>query len=174
MPSSTEFNSWLGTLFGRPEVEVSHLLRDSTALRFLIAWSLFESKCFSGLVKAKKIDKYAKSVSQSICRDSIADAVAHFHARYQDKDCFEHLMYGQENSRLARLLEQPIDNLSGDDRAFLLVFVVYRFRNNIFHGNKPVDSWLQYNEQIQYCISAMQVFVSHAEHAAPSIRSEAA
>lgn len=174
MSSSTAFHSWLAALFEQSEIEVRCLMDDGTALQFLIAWSLFEAKCFSGYVKAAKISAYAESVSPSICQQSISGAVAHFHERYQDKSAFKNLLHKQENSRLSELIGLKLAELTDEDRVFFLVFVVYRFRNNIFHGNKGVDSWLRYREQIQHCIGAMQVFVSHAEQAAPSIRAEAA
>ena len=50
--------------------------------------------------------------------------------------------------------------LSESDMIFMLVFVIYRFRNNIFHGNKGVGSWLQYKEQIKWCFTVMQLLIS--------------
>lgn len=174
MSCSTEFHSWLAAIFKQSEVEVRHLMNDRTALQFLMAWSLFEAKCFSGFVKAAQIAAYAKRVSPSICQQSISDAIAHFHARYQDKCRFKHLMYKQEDARLSRLIGLRLAELTDEDRVFFLVFVIYRFRNNIFHGNKGVDSWLRYRDQIQHCIGAMQVFVSYAEQVAPSMQAETA
>jgi hypothetical protein len=59
MPHRSSFQSWLGTLVGHSEFEVRRLLEDESALHFLVAWSLFESKCFAGFVKAKQIEHYA-------------------------------------------------------------------------------------------------------------------
>ena len=42
----------------------------------------------------------------------------------------------------------------------MLLVVVYRFRNNIFHGNKGVDSWLQYRPQIEKCTNVMQHLIT--------------
>ena len=52
---------------------------------------------------------------------------------------------------------------------YSVVVVVYRFRNNMFHGNKGVASWLRYREQIALCVLAMQEFIAHAEALTPTM-----
>ena len=32
------------------------------------------------------------------------------------------------------------------------LYVIYRFRNNIFHGNKTIFEWLNNREQIEDCV----------------------
>jgi len=169
-PKAATFHSWLGTLFGHSELQVRRLLDDEAALHFLMAWSLFESKCFGGFVRAAKIECYARLTSKSIAAATLPDAAEHFHARYQDSKLFENLMHEQRNERLSSLLKAHFANLTTEDRLFFLVFVIYRYRNNIFHGNKGVMSWLHYREQIQYCIAAMQFMVSHAEQIKPTMK----
>ncbi len=67
------------------------------------------------------------------------------------------------------LLAKSVNRLSDAESVFLLSFVVYRFRNNIFHGNKGVNSWLSYTEQIELCIRSMMAFVNHAESRLPTM-----
>lgn len=174
MPTTATFHSWLGTLFGHSESQVLLLLDNKMALQFLVAWSLFESKCFAGYVRAPDIAQYAQRTAPSIGPAALRDAAAHFHARYQDRKRFENLMHGHKDQRLLALLGRPFDELTSEDRLFLLVFVVFRYRNNIFHGNKGVESWLFYREQIQICVQAMQILVSHAEQTTPTMKDEAA
>lgn len=174
MTSSSTFASWLGTLFRHSELQVRRLLDDGTALHFLVAWSLFESKCFSGFVKAAEIASYAERVAPRFGPQAVHDAVVHFYQRYQHETLFRNLMHRQKDERLSGLLEGSMDQLSPQDKVYFVVFVIHRFRNNIFHGNKGVDSWLKYRQQIQYCVEAMQVLVSDAEHAEPTMNAEAA
>lgn len=174
MSSNATFHSWLGELFGHSELQVRRLLDDRTALEFLVAWSLFESKCFAGYVKAEEIEQYAKRTALSVSLAELRDTAAHFHARYQDKTRFANLMHGKKNPRLSALLGRPLEELTSEDKLFLLVFVVFRYRNNIFHGNKGVESWLAYREQIRHCIESMQVLISHAEQTNPTMNDEAA
>lgn len=49
------FARWFAELLGQSELEVERLLRDRTAIQFLITWSLFESKCFDGYATSNKI-----------------------------------------------------------------------------------------------------------------------
>ena len=42
-----------------------------------------------------------------------------------------------------------------EDRLSFLIYVIYRYRKNMFHGNKSLDSWLGYEEQITNCINSM-------------------
>ena len=70
------------------------------------------------------------------------------------------------------LIKKSFTELSTADKLFFLVFVVYRYRNNIFHGNKGVQSWLQYRDQIRRCTQVMQALVTHAERSAPTMKSD--
>ncbi len=92
----------------------------------------------------------------------------------QDKTRFMNLMHAQPSpktaAKMAQLLNKSFDSLQPRETVFLVAFTVYRFRNNMFHGNKGVDSWLQYTEQIELCTGVMQRFVSHAEARVPSMK----
>jgi len=163
MANFSEFNLWLGKIFGCSEYDIKKILKDPTALHFLVAWSLFESKCFKGFVKSEDISNYANTVSSTIDWLELSDTVNYFHERYQDTTFLENLLHQQKCQNLTEILKKPFDDLNRKEGVFLLVFVIYRYRNNIFHGNKGVQSWVVYSEQIQHCTHAMQVMVSHVE-----------
>jgi hypothetical protein len=165
-----KFERWLGALLKQSEREVQLLLSDSAALQFLIAWSLFESKCFDGFVKIDRIQKFSERVAAEGCDpDSLDAALAHLHQRYQDKELYRQLMHGQVSSRMDSLLREPLSSFSGSGKIFFLSIVAYRYRNNMFHGNKGVQSWLAYAEQIRLCTISIGHFVSHAELRRPSL-----
>ena len=170
------FADWLGRLLGHPESEVQRLLEDQTAVQFLIAWSLFEAKCFGGFLHESDIRAFADRVaagSEFPLRE-LEPVARHFHERYQNERYLRNLLYKRECPELQRLLRRPLPELTGAEVVFLCSFVAYRFRNNIFHGNKGVTSWLRFKPQIRFCIKVMQVFVSHAESKTPSVRIGAA
>lgn len=170
------FEAWLAKLLGHGEGEVKHLLADETALHFLMAWSLFESKLFGGFVKLNNIDAFCKRivVQEQFNVGAIESIAAHFHGRYQDNALYRHLMHQQTSTRMEGLLKQPFASLSDDDKVFVAALTAYRYRNNIFHGNKGVDSWLQFRPQIKHCIDAMKAFVDHAEQRVPTLKTPAA
>lgn len=164
MPALT-FEKWFANLLGQSEIDVECLLRDRSAIRFLMAWSMFESRCFAGNVKADSIHKFAERITakEGFSSELLGASLRHFHERYQDKSRYRALMHKSENERLSTLIAKPIESLKSGEGVFLVTFVVYRFRNNIFHGNKGVQSWLQYEEQIRLCTEVMQQLISHAE-----------
>lgn len=166
-----KFERWLADLLCQNEIEVRRLLGDSAALHFLITWSLFESKCFEGYVKIGDLGKYAERVIDEAYDPAIiSEAAFHFHARYQDTEPYRNLMHQQSSVKMDNLIRDDLDSLRPQDKVFMVLLVVYRFRNNIFHGNKGVRSWLHYKPQIRLCTEAMQSFVSHAEEITPSLR----
>ena len=42
-----------------------------------------------------------------------------------------------------------------------LVYIVFRYRNNIFHGNKGALTWLRYEEQIEKCTEIMLLLLEN-------------
>lgn len=88
MPTTATFHSWLGTLFGHSESQVLLLLDNKTALQFLVAWSLFESKCFAGYVRAPDIAQYAQRTAPSIGPTALMDGNEIFGFSFrQNSDC---------------------------------------------------------------------------------------
>lgn len=169
------FEQWLATLLDHPESQVKILLTDSTALHFLIAWSIFESKCFKGFIKINDLEAFAAQVVGESFDIAMIDEVAdHFHARYQDRNLLKNLMHSQVCSWIDPVLNKTRHELSEQEVVCLVALTVYRFRNNIFHGNKGIDSWLKFKQQIGHCTDALKAFVSHAERRNPSLLSVAA
>ncbi|MHB0971544.1 MAG: hypothetical protein ACYC7A_11420 [Thermoanaerobaculia bacterium] len=161
---SPSFEHWLAALLGQPDIQIRELLRDNTALEFLIVWSLFESKCCRGFLRHTDIDDFAERLfHEGYDSYPILAVVARFHQRYQDGDKYRHLMHGQTISRMKALLRSSVQSLSDVDRIYFMSVVAYRYRNNMFHGNKGVRSWLNFSEQISDCSRVLQTFITHSE-----------
>lgn len=164
------FEDWLSELFNKELGEVKRLIEDQLAIRFLIVWSIFEAKCFDGFVKSKDLEKFSnRIVAEGLDISPIDRHVNYFHVRYQDKQLYSKLMHRDKLPRLEHLLTSQSEDLIPVERVYLVAAVVYRYRNNIFHGNKGVQSWLKFGEQIGRCTEVMQCFVSHAEATRPTI-----
>jgi hypothetical protein len=164
------FDQWLGALLNQNPQETRRLLDNPAAQEFLIAWSLFESKCFDGYVKIDRIESFAQRIiEEGADACSPGDALIHFHQRYQDNERYRQLMHGQSSPKMEALVGKPIESFQGWERFFFLAVVAYRFRNNMFHGNKGVPSWLNYAKQIQLCTTTIAHCISHAEHKRPSL-----
>ena len=156
------FDKWFANYLQQNQHQVDRLLRDKTATRFLIAWSLFESRCFEGFVKVEKLSTFATNITKNDAfrKEDFLEPGRHFHSRYQNKGRYKNLMHKQSSKELDDILSKQFNNLGNGQLIFMLLFVVYRFRNNIFHGNKGVESWLKYKEQISLCLRVMQSLLS--------------
>ncbi len=174
-PQMSSFSKWLAGLLRQSEVEVQRLLRDEAALHFLMTWSLFESKCFAGFLKAKCLNSFADRIlKEGLNYQSLEASARHFHQRFQAKRSLANLLHDDKTpahvaTQFKTCLATSFADLTNRDIVFLVTFVIYRYRNNIFHGNKGIASWLKYGEQIRLCINAMQVFISHTESISPTM-----
>lgn len=167
------FAQWLADIFETDASEVETLLGDKTASQFLIAWSLLESKCLSGFVKAEDIQSFAKGLptGETLATSSIREHAQYFHCRYQDQTLFMNLVRddklparrGSPNKLrkdVDHIVTMAFDQLNAVQTIVFCTFVVYKFRNNIFHGNKGVRSWLNFSAQIDRCTLVMQELIS--------------
>lgn len=159
------FSQWLAEFLNAPQTEIDSLLLNQTALQFLVTWSIFEAKCFDGYLTRDKIEEFAQQISEStpFPVTNINFIAAHFHDRYQKKELRRKLLHQDKSKKFSEIIERNFDNISSTELIFLSVFIVYRFRNNIFHGNKHFQKWTNYEKQIDYCIFLMQKLISHSK-----------
>lgn len=160
MKNST-FDQWLAKYFNQEIAQVTKLLSNSTATRFLIAWSLLETSRFKGFAKLKLIEDFAigePGIAQLV-NDELDNHVGFFLDRYQDPKKYKNLMNEQKSQRMNKLIGKNFQEFSSDEKIFFAMIVIYRYRNNIFHGNKGVASWLQYEECIIRCTEIMQLLI---------------
>jgi hypothetical protein len=162
---SKEFDSWLASYLGEKESAVSLLIQDQMAVEFLISWSIFESDCFNGFCKLDDIKPFSDKIVKSAKYKTgpISRCVEHFHERYQQRSLYKNLMHKQKCKNAEIILSKKINDLEESEKVFLLVLVVYRYRNNIFHGNKGVSSWLAYKKQIKLCCEVMHHCIGLSE-----------
>lgn len=179
MPRQT-FELWLGELLQQSSYSVRTLLKDPTALQFLIVWSLFEAKCFKGEFGAKKLLGTCALIDAPFPEsvDELLAAARHFHTRYQNESLSAGLAPPDKVPRDVQanwntILGKPFENLAIEDIVFLSAFVASRFRNNMFHGVKGIEDWLRYRTEIEHCTFVLQVFVTWAEQSNPTLALQA-
>jgi hypothetical protein len=162
---NSNFHQWLASIFDQNESEVNELLDDKTAIQFLITWVLFENRCFKGYMQISDIEPRAKYFANIEKFDVllIFKEIIYFHERYKDNVLYKNLYHDKPCKQIDEILKVSIDNLTEVESIVFATYVVYRFRNNIFHGNKGVNSWLNFKDQIDRCTKIMQQLISHAE-----------
>ena len=164
METST-FDKWFATYFNQEQAQVTELLSNSTATRFLIAWSLLETSRFNGFARLKMIEDFAFNEPGifQIVNDELDNHVRFFYDRYQDSETYKNLMHEQKSQRMNELVGKNFQEFSPHEKIFFVMIVIYRYRNNIFHGNKGVASWLKYEECIIRCTEIMQLLIPMPE-----------
>ena len=145
---------WLSDYFeyDKPFDEV---LKDEKVTSFLLIWPIFEQKLFKEFATEKDICKVADKLGLNYNKYGVEEIVKYFYDRYQDSKKRKHLMHKSKAPFFINILEKDYNVMSDKEKTELLLYVVFRYRNNIFHGNKGIKSWTQYSKEINYCMTVM-------------------
>ena len=109
---------------------------------------------------------YSKKLVQSPHYDArrLQTIAEKFYNRYKDKRLYENLTHETTHKtkpkEVEEILKRDFGALEEFEVLFFLLYVVYPYRNNIFHGNKGVQSWLKFKPQIEQCIEIMQTLIT--------------
>lgn len=159
------FKEWLATYFDEKPEEVEKFLKNSFAVEFLVTWTIFESKLFGGYLRKDGIKPFCEKIGDYLdsCLE-LSKTARYFHTRFQDDERRKNLLYKDKDEKFLAYLGKEFEELELDERLYVLIFSTFRYRNNIFHGNKGVTSWLQYSCQIEKCTKVMQSLVNAYEN----------
>jgi len=156
---------WLANFYETDTNRITDLLECQIATTYLLIWPVMEQKLFSGFMKYNKISETAEKYVLYYNELGIENDVKYFYERYQNKHRYRNLKHNSNVPDVDNILNTPYDNLTSKQKLYLLFFVVYRYRNNIFHGSKGIESWTNYSLQIEKCISFMMKIVDcHEKH----------
>ena len=157
--------SWLSDKFDYSNELLSKTFKNEMATVFLFIWPIIELKLFHGVMSHSNIKEISYKC-KNLIQDSKLDSVArHFFNRYKnDIKKYNELVNPKTPSdqqqdhdwiKVRRLLSNSYDKLSKFEKLIFMIFVVYRYRNNIFHGTKSLHEWNNYSTEIQSCIEFM-------------------
>lgn len=141
--------------------DINMLYSSKTGLDFLLVWNIFEVKLFDKYCTKDKLHNVAIRVSESVRCGELQKFIEHFHYRYHtDKVKYRNLKHGSSPILIPdEVVKNRLQCSTVQDKLHFLLFVLFRYRNNMFHGNKGLINWLQYDEQIRLCTEAMCIFV---------------
>ncbi len=151
--------TWLSNYLSISKEEIEQIGKPDVA-GFLIVWTLFEQKSFNGFIKKSDIIPFAKKHA-SILSPLFQKHANHFHNRFQDSTMYRHLRHNDTLVEIDTILAKNFSLLNDEDKVTLTLYTLYRYRNNIFHGNKGVLSWMSYKEQINLCANAMTIIIDN-------------
>lgn len=150
---------WLSGYFEINLDVVELYFRNENVTGFIIIWTIYEQKLFNGFFRVYTLERFCNEYSGE-WETELEDAFKHFYYRYQDSKKFNNLCHSDTASDIREILQLKVDEIELKSKLKFILFVVYRFRNNIFHGNKGVNSWIQYTEQIRYCVQVMKFLIN--------------
>jgi len=106
---------------------------------FTLIWNLLENICFENYVKIDKINNLIDSKIDKFNEnnETFRETFKYFYTRYQD----EHKLNALRLNRTMKELTKKILNNTYTDKNNKLKFimaVIYRYRNNLFHGEKQM------------------------------------
>ncbi len=159
----SSFTKWFAKYLKQDSRDIESLLRHKSAVYFLMTWSIFETVCFGNYMKFSDVKGLPKKivVSPNFDRTTFDKALSHFHRRYQDSKLYGNLIFESKNddNDSKNILGKALSEITDTEAIHLITFVIYRYRNNIFHGNKGVSGWLNFTTEIDYCSDSMQKLI---------------
>ncbi len=147
--------NWLSKTLSIDNWLVSETVRNQMATVFLLIWPILETKVFNGDMSHNQMRCVAEYASKMINISKLDDIAFHFFERYQDNRKYMHLAQRQNWNTIERILENQYYELNNYKKTLLMIYIVYRYRNNIFHGIKTIQQWSAFDEEIQRCIEFM-------------------
>lgn len=147
--------NWLSKMLRIDTWLVSETIKNQMATVFLLIWPILETKIFNSDMSHAQIKDVAESVKNEISSNDLEEIFLHFHDRFQSDEKYRKLKQDREWTKIDYILQDPPERVSKKNRIIFMIFVVYRYRNNIFHGIKSISQWSDFSKEIQLCIKFM-------------------
>ncbi|MDD4151917.1 MAG: hypothetical protein PHR68_04850 [Candidatus Gracilibacteria bacterium] len=106
-------------------------------LDFVLLWNLFELKYLKECTKKNKIEEFIEKNEAKIIgiySNEINNIFIYFKDRYnKNDDKFNNLNIKDKKEDIKNNL------VTGDNKLFTVIYIISRFRNNLFHGSKRIE-----------------------------------
>jgi len=159
---------YLAKYYDSDKEQIKILANADYAVSFFLIWSIFESRFLKKWLGENKefnfaalVDKPPKLKIRNF--NAYLEKVRVLHERYHSNNKYwKNLVNKKYNSVYKNMDIIRKEAFNPEDKENVIrfgLYVVYRYRNNIFHGSKGIRSWLQFEEQIKTCIELMILFL---------------
>ena len=151
---SETVEEWFAKKWDIPKGYAAEFFKIQASTYFLLTWPIFEHDVCAGFMDTKKILGIAKKYQHCYDDMQIDSILKTFYVRYEHRynSNWDSLCH-DDDSKAKSVAERVLNrdwNISGIvDKLQFGLYVIYRFRNNIFHGNKSVLEWLNNQPQIE-------------------------
>lgn len=114
---------------------------------FLILWSLFENRCCNGNANKASIENVIEKVEKSFDDEILDEVFNYMRTRYAGAKNFKNLNFrtGGGDEKMKTHCEKVFsgEESSKEDKLKAVLYVIYRYRNNLFHGSKQIPNLQQ-------------------------------
>lgn len=113
---------------------------------FVVIWNLFEQKKMNRNASISEVDSFVNTIT-NIERVNVNEIFKYFQKRYvlgEDASILFERLNWRNNTRETRAKEETYNALRGTldkkNQIKAILCIVFRLRNNLFHGEKNIDS----------------------------------
>jgi len=158
---------YLAEHFKVDDYEVKNVLDDKRSLFLLLIWGIFEQTHFSDRKYSfiKKIQTINYNFKNNDFYNDFKKITLSFHATFQDNTRWENLDSGITSGKnnydlFINIRNKKVEDLSEIEIIKFGLFVVSRYRNNIFHGLKDANAQhKKYKKEIENCVNLLIAYL---------------
>lgn len=162
---SSRVTEWLADHFSTEAWNIQDMLQTQNATVYLLIWPIMEQRVFDGFMQGKKIVPVSEKLGEYFDEMNADEKARYFHSRYQDAEKYRRLTDSKKYKPMEIVLAKEYSELTNIEKMTLMMTTVFRYRNNIFHGNKAIGDWNKYSQEIEYCtefmMSVVDVYKKH-------------
>lgn len=161
---SNDMDKWLGEI--RPEYQMLSTNEKEVIADFFFLWPLFEGRCLDKNANFVSIKKFVDSHDQEELLGVANDVFDYFANRYvrngEKTEHYDPLILEKSERRAKEAIDRALFGNENDRKAKLLasLLIIFRYRNNLFHGEKWAYNFLEQEENF---IKSIQLLKSCIE-----------
>ena len=136
-----------------------------TVADFALLWSLFEAELCDAYADAPKLAKLADRFGGSALGEPMHQAFSFWRNRYVEGTGTNERFNELFKKPTGRNIAEPVLLAANPDDASKLrciLIVVYRLRNNLFHGNKEIRSFNDQKQNLDHGIAVLATIMESA------------
>lgn len=161
-------NEWLKDFFAI-DFTYPDLTNIESVKNFSILWNLFERYFCDKNASLKKIQDNINKLSESnysfpqiIYDDYYIYSRQRYLSEGKTNELFESLLFRASDNKYKELLKSILRNSESESKkkVFACFIIIYRLRNNLFHGSKNIATIDEQNENFERANKVLMTFLS--------------
>lgn len=127
---------------------------------FALLWSFFESRCLGNNANIQKIRDYVQQLPEAAVNDHEVDQIsAYFRARYTENGEYSykhHHLYLEKSGNPQEVASMLLEGAGRRETLVGCLAILYRYRNNLFHGAKWEYEIQEQQENFEHATSLLR------------------